>query len=99
MKLKEVSYEDGVRSNPAEFRSCARPIQRDTFFDDMQGMSFEKLGQKYAAPIKVGLKTKVKRKSKKIIKSLLRVVGGQSISVTKNMDYFLCFVFDCQEES
>lgn len=34
MKLKEVSYEAGVKGNPAEFRSCARPPQRDTFFSD-----------------------------------------------------------------
>lgn len=32
MKLKEVSYEDGVRENPAEYKSCHRPSQRDTFF-------------------------------------------------------------------
>ena len=68
MKLKKVSYEDGVRSNPAEFRSCARPIQRDAFFDDMQSMSFEELEQKYAAPIKVSFLTKARRKVKKAIK-------------------------------
>ena len=71
-QLKEVSYEDGVRSNPAEYKSCARPIQRNTFFDDMQSMKFEELEKKYAAPIKVPLKTKVKN----IIKSMLRVIGG-----------------------
>lgn len=76
MKLKEVSYEDGVRGNPAEYKSCARPMQRDTFFDDMQSMSFEELKQKYAAPIKVSLVTRAKRKTKKTIKSLLRVIGG-----------------------
>lgn len=31
LKLKEVAYEDGVRSNPAEYKSCHRPPQRDTF--------------------------------------------------------------------
>lgn len=31
LKLKEVAYEDGVRSNPAEYKSCRRPSQRDTF--------------------------------------------------------------------
>lgn len=100
MKLKEVSYENGVKGNPAEFRSFVRPIQRDTFFDDMQNMSFEELKQKYVASIKIPFITKVKRKSKKMIKKVLRVIGGrQNINIMKNMDYSLCFVFDCQEKS
>lgn len=99
MKLKEVSYKDGVRGNPAEYKACARPMQRNTFFDDMQNMSFEELKQKYAAPIKVSFITKVKRKAKIAIKKVLRVIGGgQSINTVKNMDYSLCFVFDCQEK-
>ena len=100
MKRKEVSYKDGVRGNPAEYKSCARPMQRNTFFDDMQRMSFEELKQKYAAPIKLSFVTKVKRKAKKAIKKVLRVIGGgQSMSTAKNMDYSLCFVFDCQEKN
>lgn len=100
MKLKEVSYEEGVRGNPAEYKSCARPMQRNTFFDDMQSMSYEELEKKYAAPIKVSLVTRAKRKTKKTIKSLLRVIGGgQSMNTAKNMDYSLCFVFDCQEKN
>ena len=57
-------------------------MQRDTFFDDMQSMSFEELKQKYAAPIKVSLVTRAKRKTKKTIKSLLRVIGGGPVSYT-----------------
>ena len=76
MKLKEVTYEAGVKWNPAEYKSCARPSQRDTFFDDMHTMSFEELEEKYATPIKYSLKTRAKRKIKKIIKSMLRVIGG-----------------------
>ena len=76
MKLKEVTYEAGVKGNPAEYKSCIRPSQRDTFFDDMYTMSFEELEEKYAAPIKYSLKTRVKRKVKKIMKSMLRVIGG-----------------------
>lgn len=76
MKLKEVSYKDGVRGNPAEYKSCARPIQRDTFFDDMQNMRFEELEEKYVTSTKAGLKTRIKRKIKTIIKTLLRVMGG-----------------------
>ena len=47
MKLKEVTYEAGVKGNPAEYKSCIRPSQRDTFFDDMYTMSFEELEEKY----------------------------------------------------
>lgn len=97
MKLKEVTYEASVKENPAEYRSCTRPSQRDTFFDDMHTMSFEELEKKYAAPIKYSLKTRAKRKVKKIIKSMLRVIGGGK-RVIRNTDYYLCFVLDCKEE-
>lgn len=91
MKLKEVSYEDGVRGNPAEYKSCARPMQRNTFFDDMQSMSFEELKQKYAAPIKLSFITRVKRKAKKAIKKVLRVIGGAEHKHCQ--EYGLLFVF------
>lgn len=94
MKLKEVSYESGVEENPAEYKSCARPSQRDTFFDDMHTMGFEELERKYAVPIKYPLKTRVKRKVKKIIKSIFQVIRGQSVN---NADYGLLFVFNCEE--
>ena len=89
MKLKEVTYEAGVKWNPAEYKSCIRPSQRDTFFDDMHTMSFEELEGKYAAPIKYSLKTRIKRKVKKTIKSMLRVIGGAE----SNTEYGLLFVF------
>lgn len=89
MKLKEVTYEAGVKGNPAEYRSCVRPSQRDTFFDDMHTMSFEELEGKYAPPIKYSLKTRAKRKTKKIMKSMLRVIGGAE----SNVEYGLLFVF------
>lgn len=89
MKLKEVTYEAGVKWNPAEYKSYIRPSQRDTFFDDMHTMSFEELEGKYAAPIKYSLKTRIKRKVKKTIKSMLRVIGGAE----SNTEYGLLFVF------
>lgn len=101
LKLKKVSYEDGVRKNTAEYKSCRRPPQRDTFFVDMRTMGFEEIEKKYASPIKTTLKKRVKRKIKNIAKSAFRIIigGGQRvIKITKNMDYSLCFVFDCQEE-
>ena len=89
MKLKEVTYEAGVKGNPAEYKSCVRPSQRDTFFDDMHTMSFEELEGKYAPPIKYSLKTRAKRKTKKIMKSMLQVIGGAE----SNVEYGLLFVF------
>lgn len=76
LKLKEVVYEDGIKSNPAEYKSCRRPPQRDTFFKDMETMEFEELKKKYASPIKVTFKSRVKRKIKNTIKSALRAIGG-----------------------
>ena len=55
----------------------------------MYTMSFEELEEKYAAPIKYSLKTRVKRKVKKIMKSMLRVIGGAE----SNLEYGLLFVF------
>lgn len=64
---KEVSYEDGVRGNRAEYSSAKRPAERDYFFNDMASMSFVDLKAKYAVPTRVSLKSKVKRSIKKLI--------------------------------
>ena len=71
LKWKEVSYEDSVRSNPAEYSSVARPQQRDTFFIDLEKMPFEEMEKKYAADIKVSLPRKAVRKIKRTIKKIL----------------------------
>lgn len=73
LKLKEVAYEDGVRCNPAEYKSCRRPRERDVFFKDMKVMKFEELGKKYASPIKITFKNRAKRKIKNTIKIALRI--------------------------
>ena len=64
---KEVTYEDGVRSNRAEYSSAKRPAERDTFFNDMTEMSFEELKAKYGMPARISLKSKVKKSIKKMI--------------------------------
>lgn len=61
LAVQEVTYGDGVKGNPSEYRSVAKPVQRDRFFPDMRDMDFDNLVKKYAAPIKMPLKTKVKR--------------------------------------
>lgn len=94
MRSKEVTYEAGIKGNPAEYKSCSRPSQRDSFFDDLHTKSFEELVEKYAAPVRYPFKTKAKRKVKEIIKSTLRLIGGASVN---NYNYGLLFVFDFEE--
>ena len=92
LKLKEVSYEDGVRSNPAEYKSCHKPSQRDTFFSDMHTMPFEELEKKYASPIRTTFKSRIKKKVKGTIKSVLKAIamGG---GYKHNQEYGLLFIF------
>lgn len=66
LDFKEVSYEDGVKENPVEYKSVERPSERDTFFGNMNKMSFEKLRNKY---IKEPFWKKVGRKVILIIKN------------------------------
>lgn len=47
LKIKTVTYEEGVRNNSSEYKSCDMPLQRKTFFTDMNRMSFEQLEAKY----------------------------------------------------
>ena len=81
LKWKEVSYEEGVKGNPSEYSSVARPQQRDTFFEDLEKMSFEEMEKKYAADIKVSFPRKVVRKIKRTIKKILR--GGGELIISK----------------
>ena len=76
LKLKHVSYEEGVKSNPSEYKSVNRPIQRSSFFIDMNQMSFEELKDKYAAPIRVSPIIRLKQQVKRMIKSVLRICSG-----------------------
>ena len=77
LKIKEVSYEDGVAGNKAEYRSAARPVWRDTFFTDMNKMTFEELKGKYGMPIPVPMKRKIKAGIKKVlIKAKIILLGG-----------------------
>lgn len=82
--------EDGVSGNKAEYQSAKRPNQRDSFFLDMENLTFDDLSKIYAVPIKVPVKTKIKRQIKKIVMPVLRIFGGGAKS---NADYGLLFVF------
>ena len=99
LKWKEVSYEDGVKSNPSEYASVARPSQRDSFFTDLDRLSFSKMEKKYAPDINVSLLRKAIRKTKSTIKKILRggvLKNAQTISVTpqrSNSDYGMLLTF------
>jgi coenzyme F420-reducing hydrogenase beta subunit len=67
MVFKEVTYEDAVRSNPAEYKSPIRPSQRDTFFSDLRTLSFPDMERKYAAQLPRPFKIKLKKAIKKFI--------------------------------
>ncbi|MBQ4406184.1 MAG: Coenzyme F420 hydrogenase/dehydrogenase, beta subunit C-terminal domain [Bacteroidales bacterium] len=47
-KIKEIDLNSGLRHNPAMVKSCAKPKSRDTFFKDLQTLSFDKMIKKYA---------------------------------------------------
>lgn len=75
---QKVSYEDGVKGNPAEYRSAKRPEERNYFFDDIAALSFDELKTKYAVPTPVPLKRKIKKSIKKLILKTpaLKFIGG-----------------------
>ena len=93
LKWKEISYEDGVKGNPSEYRPVNRPELRNSFFKDLDTMSFDEMKKKYASDIKVSFPRKVMRKAKRIIKKIL--VGGGQTKVTQpsNCNYGLLFTF------
>ncbi len=74
LKIKEVSYEEGIRQNPCEYTSVKRPPERNTFFKDMNSMSFEKLSKKY---VNLSFLRKVKRKIKRILVKLSKKIKGK----------------------
>lgn len=68
--FKEVSYEDGVRNNKAEYSSADRPEERNYFFDDLNVKSFEEMIIRYGKPTTISLKRKIKNK---IIEMILKI--------------------------
>jgi len=47
MRLKEVSFSDGIKSNPSYNSSVIKPNEREVFFIDMNNMTFRELTSKY----------------------------------------------------
>lgn len=98
IRIKEVGYEDGVKSNPADYKSAVRPLQRDCFFDDLHSLSFEELKKKYASPISVSMKRRIKASIKNILARAGFVRGGGGITIMPPMDYCLCFVLKVEND-
>lgn len=86
--VQEVTYEAGVKCNPAEYRSALKPAEREVFFDNMRALSFDALARKYASPIKVSLITRIKRKIKRIV---LNIIGGGKSTSAMNYGLLLTF--------
>lgn len=89
LNWKEVDYNDAVRDNPAEYRSAIRPLQRDTFFSDLQLRSFNYMIRKYAPDTKIMRLRNLWRKAKGIVK---KCVGG-GVTPRTNSNYGMLFVF------
>lgn len=75
IKIKEVSYLEGIEHNPAEYKSVMKPSSRDIFFTDMTNMTFEELKGKYGIPTPVSLKRKIKSGIKKVLIKA-KIIGG-----------------------
>lgn len=80
--LRTVSYEDGVKSNPSEYSSVAKPEQRNTLFTDAAVLSYPELVKKYKVDQaqKVPFKHRVKMKIKSVIKQVLNRGGTKNIN-------------------
>lgn len=85
-RWKLVDYTEAVKANPAEYASAARPPQRDTFFADLEALSFEIMIKKYATARGTSLLKTIARKAKN---KLRKIRGG----VKTNANYGLLFTF------
>lgn len=87
---KEVSYEDGVSGNSPEYRSVGRPRQRDTFFEDMNRMDFERLSKKYMTE---PLEKRIKQHVRHIARIIRFKIRGGVKRTNSNADYGVLFTF------
>lgn len=92
LKWKEVSYEEGVRCNPSEYRSPVRPELRDNFFEDLDCMSFAEMSKKYATVRKLPKIILVKKFIKHLLARILQG-GVKAIVKSANSDYGILFEF------
>jgi len=87
---KEVTYQDGVKLNPSEYKTSFRPVQRDVFYQDLEQLDFEIMEKKYAFDKKQSVKQLLFSKTKSLIKKML--CGNQKSE--SNGNYGLLILFD-----
>lgn len=104
---KEVSYEEGIRYNPAEYCSPIRPEQRNIFFYDLAHLPFSEMEKRYASETIIPRSLQIKRKLRKIIDKIalhynfikskfsLGHLDGKNMRgrVIQNANYGLLFTF------
>lgn len=90
---KEVSYEEGIHLNPAEYRSPIRPPERDTFFSDLSSLDFRQMKEKYVSLRQPSAAVKWMRKIKRIIVRIVRGAKGGCNRKASNSDYGLLLTF------
>ena len=95
-RYREVSYKEGVSGNKAEYQSAKRPAQRDSFFFDMERLAFEDLSKIYAAPLKISVKTRIKRQIKKVVMPVLRIIRG--VEQNRFGNYGVLLIFEKYED-
>ena len=89
----ETPYDESVSNNPSEHSSSKRPKQRDTFFADLDKLSFEQMKDKYAGEDKESIYRKCIRGAKAAIMGLAQGRRDESCSANENSDYGLLFTF------
>ena len=88
MKVKEVSYESGIKYNSAEYQSVSKPESREKFYYDLNSLTFTEMGKKYIK--KENIFRKLLSKLKKVLVLLYR--GGEREEL-KNENYGLKLEF------
>ena len=95
LRWKEVTYEDGVRSNPSEYQPPVRPMQRDKFYQDLSNLSFSEMEKIYLSPPRISTIIRFKQRIKNIIR---RVSSGGGLVRCKqkrsSSEYGLLFTFE-----
>lgn len=95
IKFKEVTYENGVRYNPSEYKCTKKPEERNIFFYDMNELQFEELVKKYLNISKMSFGKKIFAKGKRWGKGILQALSCMKKS---NEEYGILFIFSTEKE-
>ena len=70
----ETNYNNAIMHNPSDISSVAKPALRDSFYRDLDSLSFEAMKKKY-------IKTSMKKWIKRFIKMLLRTLKDKKLRI------------------